>query len=101
MLIIGGRCDKMFEVNQEDLEGIKASGTIKPIPGVGTKPNRGMIEKVPKGHSVLCGYDQGLGERLFVCQSEEDIQELYAGYRRGSALDITWYSGIVVIIMKK
>ena len=48
---------------------------------------------VPKGSAVICGYDQGLGERLFVCESLEDMQQLYNSYTRGGALNIKWYSG--------
>ncbi len=46
-----------------------------------------------KDHRVICGYDQGLGERLFVCESLEDMQELYDAYYGGLALRIHWYSG--------
>lgn len=42
---------------------------------------------------VICGYDQGLGEVLFVCETLEDMQELYDAYARGGALSIYWYKG--------
>lgn len=41
---------------------------------------------------VVCGYDQGLGERIIICESLEDMQQLYATYARGSALSIKWYT---------
>ncbi len=44
------------------------------------------------GHSILCGYDQGLGERMIVCENLNDIKELDAAYERGGALRIKWYS---------
>ena len=52
-------------------------------------------EKVPTlsdGWKLVCGYDQGLGERLFVCENVADAQELYDAYARGGALDIHWYA---------
>lgn len=48
---------------------------------------------VPEGHSVICGFDQGLGERMFVCETLEDMKELYSKYSMGYALRIHWYSG--------
>ena len=44
-------------------------------------------------HKVICGYDQGLGERMIVCESLEEMQQLYDAYARGSALRINWYIG--------
>ena len=41
---------------------------------------------------VICGYDQGLGERMIVCENMQDMQELYDGYARGGALNIHWYT---------
>lgn len=51
------------------------------------------MPRVPTGHNVICGYDQGLGERMIVCESLEDMQQLYDAYARGGALQINWYSG--------
>lgn len=48
---------------------------------------------VPEGSSLICGYDQGLGERMFVCESLEDMQTLYDAYAAGGALSINWYTG--------
>lgn len=42
---------------------------------------------------VICGYDQGLGERMFVCESLEDMQQLHDAYARGGAVAIKWYAG--------
>ena len=44
---------------------------------------------------VVCGYDQGLGERLIVCESLQDMQVLYDKYAAGYALTIHWYRGCV------
>ena len=41
---------------------------------------------------LICGYDQGLGERMIVCEGIEDAQELYDAYARGGALHIHWYT---------
>ncbi len=40
---------------------------------------------------VICGYDQGLGERMIVCDSIADMQELFDAYSQGGALRIFWY----------
>ena len=42
-------------------------------------------------HKVICGYDQGMGERMFVCESLGDMQDLYDSYVQGSAMKIYWY----------
>lgn len=64
---------------------------LVPLRNVHGRPTR--LPPVPDGSQVICGYDQGLGERLFVCESLEDMQLLYDGYRKGGALSIYWYSG--------
>lgn len=51
------------------------------------------MPRVQDGHQVICGYNQGLGERVIVCESFEDMQTLYDAYSQGSALTIRWYSG--------
>lgn len=48
---------------------------------------------VPTGHSVICGYDQGLGERMIVCETLEDMKTLYEKFAQGYAIKINWYSG--------
>jgi len=47
----------------------------------------------PKGHKVICGFDQGLGEKLYVCDTLEDMQRLYDAYAMGGATSISWYFG--------
>ena len=54
-------------------------------------PNR-MPTLVGK-ERVICGYNQGLDERMFVCESVEDMQRLYDAYARGGAISICWYIG--------
>jgi hypothetical protein len=51
------------------------------------------MPRIPQNHSVLCGYDQGLGENIYVCESLEDMQQLYDAYAQGGALTIRWYTG--------
>ncbi len=40
---------------------------------------------------VVCGFDQGLGEKMFVVESLQDMQELYDKYAAGYAVNISWY----------
>lgn len=42
---------------------------------------------------IICGYDQGLGERMIVCETLDDMQQLYDAYARGGAVRIQWYVG--------
>ena len=42
--------------------------------------------------TVVCGYNQGLGERLIVCESFDDMQKLYNAYMHGGAITISWYA---------
>jgi hypothetical protein len=42
---------------------------------------------------VICGFDQGLGERMIVCETLEDMQSLWDQYAQGYALNIYWYLG--------
>jgi hypothetical protein len=46
-----------------------------------------------KKEAVICGYDQGLGERMIVCENLDEMQHLYDAYARGSAIRISWYIG--------
>ena len=45
------------------------------------------------GHKVICGYDQGSGERLLVCDTLAEMQKLYDNYYSGAAITINWYQG--------
>jgi hypothetical protein len=57
----------------------------------GCKPE--FRPQVPEGHAIVCGFDQGLGERMIVCETFEDMTELHSKYSMGYALRIKWYSG--------
>ena len=53
------------------------------------------VPDVPQGKVVICGFDQGLGEKMLVCESLEDMQYAYDQYAKGWALSIHWYHGEV------
>ena len=78
----------MFELGKKS--EIFGAELIKSL-SVSGRPSR--MPSLPQGHDVICGYDQGLGERMIVCESLEDMQQLYDSYARGGALRICWYSG--------
>lgn len=40
---------------------------------------------------LVCGFDNGLGEKKIVCETLEDAQSLYDSYASGLALRIKWY----------
>ncbi|HSI20570.1 MAG TPA: hypothetical protein VLA04_02600 [Verrucomicrobiae bacterium] len=64
---------------------------LQPLRGFHGRPT--TLPTVPKDHKVICGFNQGLGERIIVCESLEDMQHLYDSYAQGYALSIHWYSG--------
>lgn len=72
-----GKRDEIFGV----LEPIKISGCPSKLP------------LLKEDEQLICGYDQGLGERLFVCETIEDALYLYNAYANGEALQISWYKG--------
>jgi hypothetical protein len=73
--------------------GKRTNEVLAPIADVFEPPLE--FPSVPRGSRVICGLDQGLGERLFVCNSLADMEQLYDAYARGDALRISWYSEIV------
>ena len=50
--------------------------------------------KLTDDEVIICGYDQGLGERLIVCEDLDEMQTLYDAYARGGAIHIKWYRAI-------
>ena len=84
----------MFELGKkEECFGTKL---LKPLKGQFGQPFYGRPTTFPtlgKNESVICGYDQGLGERLIVCENLADMQQLYDSYAQGWALRINWYTG--------
>jgi len=79
----------MIELGKRD--EVFGADLLQPLTIAG-RPTR--MPSLPSAeHKVICGYDQGLGERLFVCESIEDLQQLYDAYAQGGALVINWYIG--------
>jgi hypothetical protein len=74
-----GKKDEIFGADK--LKPIDIQGRPMHMPA--TQPNE----------AVICGYDQGLGERMFICENLEQMQYLYDNYARGGALGIYWYAG--------
>ncbi len=74
-----GKKKELFGV--ELLESLKLHGRPTAMPILG------------KDERVICGYDQGLGERMIVCENLEEMQKLDDSYARGGARRICWYKG--------
>jgi len=74
-----GKKDDIFNVDL--LEEVKIFGKPKKYP------------KIPQNHKIICGFDQGLGEILYVCDTIGDMQDIYEHYAKGFALNIYWYHG--------
>jgi len=51
------------------------------------------MPKIPKGHTIVCGLEQegAEGERMFICETPEDVHTFYDEHARGHALRISWY----------
>ena len=81
----------MIELGKKDeIFGVEK---LKPL-GEQVGSNRPTeMPRLGPDHKVICGYDQGLGERMIVCESLEEMQQLYDAYAKGGALHIHWYSG--------
>lgn len=61
------------------------------FPNIYGRPD--AMPNVGGNECVICGYDQGLGETLYLCETLSDMQELYDAYAGGYALRICWYRG--------
>jgi hypothetical protein len=62
-----------------------------PTFGVYRDPRK--MPKVPKGHTIACGIEQegAEGERIFICETPEDMQMLYHEHVMGHTTRIRWY----------
>lgn len=67
--------------------------------GIRFSPSRPeQLPVLQAGHQLFCGYDQGLGERLFLIEALADAQRLYDAYANGGALTIKWYEAPVLFV---
>jgi hypothetical protein len=94
--IVAERVADMYELGRkEQAVGTKVSNLIEVHY---MRPT--SFPLVSPGEAVICGYNQGLGEHLFVCESLDDLQELWdryaTGYTLGCTLTIAWYVGDVL-----
>ena len=80
---------------KEDILGHQVM-ELAPLSRIWDRPTQ--FPYVPANKKVLCGYDQGLGENLIVCDTLSDMQELYDLYAAGHALRLSWYEGVVFTI---
>ncbi len=77
----------MLELGKKD--EIFGAELLKPLPLYGQPTS---MPRLQQGEKVICGYDQGLGERMIVCDNLEEMQTLYGHYAQGGALRIHWYT---------
>jgi len=83
----------MYEIGKKkDVVG-KQIKNLAPLSNIWQRPT--SMPYVPQGKVVICGFDQGLGEKMLVCKSLEDMQYAYDQYAKGMALSIYWYQGEV------
>ena len=52
-----------------------------------------QMPDIPKGHTIVCGFKEaGIeGERLFICETLEQILALYDEYANDNTVHISWY----------
>jgi hypothetical protein len=88
----------MIEISRN--EGIFRSDFLKQlnIYGYG-RPTR--MPFVPDGQRVICGYNEGEGERVYICETLEDMQELYDYCVKNKISQINWYLGKDPVLINK
>jgi hypothetical protein len=92
MLDLGLRKDV---TGADALELVDKPGTWHPQMGQGERP--AQMPRLPEGHQLFAGYDQGFGEHLVLCETLDDVQKVWDGYARGGALfPPSWYSAPVL-----
>lgn len=89
---------RMIELGKKD--EIFGAELLIPIQSYQISSNycSGRPDKMPyldekKQEKVIAGYDQGLGERMIVCDTIEEMQQLHDNYAAGWALTLKWYKG--------
>jgi hypothetical protein len=83
----------MYEVGMKnDVLGMQIKN-LSPLSNIWSRPTN--LPYISSGKVIICGFDQGLGEKMLVCESLEDMQYAYDQYARGLALSIYWYQGEV------
>lgn len=83
----------MYELGKKvDVFG-KSMTDVQPITNVYQRPTELPIAY--GGRKLVCGFDQGLGEKMIVFETLEEMQELYDKYYAGWALNIHWYAANV------
>ena len=83
----------MIELGKkQDVEG-KSVTDLQKLSEIYRKPT--SMPRVKDDESVICLFDRGIDQKLYVCESLADMQQLYDSYAQGWALHITWYKGKV------
>ncbi len=54
-------------------------------------PRLSQPPRLKDGFCLVCGIDEGQGERLYVCRSSSDIHEMNKRYGMGAARGMNWY----------
>lgn len=67
---------------------------LQPVTSVFSLGRPSRMPVLPSAsHRVICGYNQGVGEHMIVCESLEEMKQLYDAYASGGAISINWYIG--------
>lgn len=53
--------------------------------------NPKKMPDIPKGYELVCGLDQGAGEKMIICETLAQMEALYHEYITGHAVHISWY----------
>lgn len=83
----------MYELGKKELVLGKLLSDLQPISGIYQRPTK--LPTAYGGRKFVCGFDQGLGEKMIVFETLQEMQELYDSYHAGWALNIYWYTAIV------
>jgi hypothetical protein len=51
------------------------------------------MPKVPRGHTIVCGFEEEgtEGERMFICETLEQVHVFYNESAKDRAVHISWY----------
>jgi hypothetical protein len=59
--------------------------------GIAGKPLR--FPQLPAEHVLICVYNMGMGEILYVCETIGDMQTLFDEHLCGTTVSLEWYVG--------
>ncbi|MFZ2836369.1 MAG: hypothetical protein WAZ21_03540 [Candidatus Saccharimonadales bacterium] len=79
-MIVAGDRSRCYGL--ENLQRVKISLSERPI----------AMPQLPEGHHLFAIYDRLSGEQVVLCETVEDVQQLWDGYNRGGLITLAFHS---------